>query len=592
VSGRQAGWNGRRAARSPARGIHVWIVAALCALAAAPAEAVTPLRTIVEDVPGSAGYRYGTRDNMGNSMDTLKIVKAAWGGYLGVYHTFAGGQYTAKVATSVDLLTWRFEANLASRASRPTIYRLSGGAAVIAYESDLGCAGAGTCLTVRYYSTESALLNGAASRTVVLPRHFSSCAEGTPSISSAAADLSTVSIGFHYARDCRTDRQARGTLRNFDPVTWDPSTAASLDNAILSQGASADGDIADRDGTFYDGSFQRLHEGQVASLAELSGRNFLLVGSSSARLSVITHGGSRGFANPTFTPLRLPSGQQGIVVTQFLPASEAAAGEAGELVYFRPQTPTAVRPDPAIAAAGDISCANVSCSDDETSKLLLADTPDKVLTLGDNQYEHGELENFWKYYAVDWGRVKSITMPTPGNHDPPSSGYTSYFEKPANYSWDLGDWHLVALDSTSISTATSFLDADLEQHPRRCILAYWHHPRFSSGGNHGNNTSIGPLWTLLYAAHADVVLVGHEHIYERFAPQTPSAEPSATGIRQFTVGTGGKALHSLGTVKANSEVRIAGRFGVLRMTLHPTSYDWRFVADDGSTLDSGSGNCV
>ena len=148
------------------------------------------------------------------------------------------------------------------------------------------------------------------------------------------------------------------------------------------------------------------------------------------------------------------------------------------------------------------------------------------------------------------------------------------------------------MSPTTQQRRTHDIDADLAQHPRRCILAYWHHPRFSSGGVHSNNTSIGPLWTRLHAASADVVLVGHEHIYERFAPQTPSAQPSATGIRQFTVGTGGKALHSLGTVKANSEVRIAGRFGVLRMTLHPTSYDWRFVADDGATLDSGSGNCV
>src|SRR5688572_18582515 len=331
--------------------MYAWLVAALCALAAAPAEGATPLRTIVEDVPGSAGYRYGARDNLGNSMDTLKVVKAAWGGYLGVYHTFADGRYAVKLATSVDLLTWRFEANLATNASQPTIYRLSGGAALVAYESDAGCGGAGTCLALRYYGRESALLHGAASRTVVLPRQLSACAEGTPSISSATSSLSSISIGFHYFRDCRTDRQARGTLRNFDATTWDPSTAASLDNAILGQGASPDGQIGDRDGAFYDGAFQRLHEGQVADLTNLSWRNFLLVGSTSAQLTVSTHGGSRGFANPTFTPLRLPSGELGVVVTQFLPETEAAPGEAGQLVYFRPQTPAPDPPAPTIAAA-------------------------------------------------------------------------------------------------------------------------------------------------------------------------------------------------------------------------------------------------
>ena len=140
-----------------------------------------------------------------------------------------------------------------------------------------------------------------------------------------------------------------------------------------------------------------------------------------------------------------------MVVTQFVPSSAAAPGEAGELVYYRPQDPP---PSPTIAAAGDISCQNTACHDDETSELLVQDAPTKVLTLGDNQYEHGELVNFEKYYHSDWGRVKAITMPTPGNHDPPSSGYGPYFGKPPNYSFDLGAWHLIALDSTGIAAAT------------------------------------------------------------------------------------------------------------------------------------------
>ena len=123
------------------------------------------------------------------------------------------------------------------------------------------------------------------------------------------------------------------------------------------------------------------------------------------------------------------------------------------------------------------------------------------------------------------------------------------------------------------------------------MLAYWHHPRFSSDVTHGNNAAIGPLWTRLYAAGADVVLNGHAHVYERFAKQTPTAAASPTGIREFVVGTGGKALHSFGTVRANSEVRLAGIYGVLRMTLNSTSYEWRMQGEDGATQDSGSDTC-
>jgi hypothetical protein len=280
-----------------------------------------------------------------------------------------------------------------------------------------------------------------------------------------------------------------------------------------------------------------------------------------------------------------------VVVTQFVTSTGAAPGEAGELIYYRAQDPPPGT-DPTIAAAGDISCAqNTTCNDDETSNLLVANPPMRVLTLGDNQYEHGELVNFQTYYQPDWGRVKSITRPSPGNHDPPSSGYTPYFGVPANYSFDLGAWHLISLDSTNVTAAAAFLGSDLVGRTNRCILAYWHHPRFSSDATHGNNSSIAPFWNLLQSAGADVVLNGHAHTYERFAPQTAAAQPSPTGIREFVVGTGGKNLHSFGTVQPNSQTRIAGTFGVLRMTLHPTWYAWRFQGADGAKYDSGSGAC-
>ena len=569
-----------------------WLLLAplICLALATPAHGATPLRTIIEDVPAASGYSYGTRDSAGNPMHTLKIVKSPFGGYVGVYHTVFGTRFIVKVATSMDLLNWRFTANLANDASQPTIHRLRWGAALVAYESQVGCQGAGRCVALKYYATESALLNGVASRTVTLPRALSACAEGTPNIFSAKDNLSKVDIGIHYFQDCRVDRQARGTLRNLDPATWAPLATPSVDSGVLAAGASPDGNIADRDGGFYSGKYSRVIAAQLAAGDIGSWRNFLSTGSGTTQLSIRTHGGSQAFGGPTFTSLPLPNGKPGVVVTQFIPQSGAAPGEAGELVYYRPQDPT---PSPTLAVAGDISCQqNTTCHDDETSQLLVNDPPTKVLTLGDNQYERGELVNFEKYYMPDWGRVVGITMPTPGNHDPPSSGYTSYFGKPPNYSFDLGEWHLIALDSTDFASAAAFLDSDLAQNGgRRCILAYWHHPRFSSDVTHGNNTAVGPLWTRLYAAGADVVLNGHAHTYERFAPQTPTAEPSPVGIRQFITGTGGKALHSFGTVRANSEVRLGGLYGVLRMTLNPTSYDWRMQGEDGAIYDSGSATC-
>jgi Calcineurin-like phosphoesterase len=559
----------------------------LCLALSAPAQAVTPLRTIVEDVPGAEGVSYGTRDNLGNQMDTLKIVKSPFGGYLGVYHTVTNGRFVVKVATSVDLLSWRFAANLVEDASQPTIYPLRRGATLVAYERHGVCPGTGRCLALRQYATQSALLSGVASRSVVLPRTLSNCAEGTPNIFSAKSDLSSVEVGFHYFQDCQVDRQARGTLLNFDPSTWDASATPAVDAGVLGAGASPGGMIGDRDGGFYDGVYQRLIEAQIEPGAFSSWRNFLYTGGSTTQLSIQTDGGSQAFANPTFTPLPLPSGEPGVVVTQLIPLSVAAPGEAGELVYYRPEDP----PTTTIAAAGDISCQNTVCHDDETVELLEEEPPTKVLTLGDNQYENGTLEQYETYYAVDWGRLKSITMPTPGNHDPPSSGYSAYWGKPPSYSFDLGAWHVISLDSTDVTTATAFLDTDLAQHANRCILAYWHHPRFASSSVHGNNPGMAPFWDRLYAAGADVVLNGHAHTYERFAPQTPAAKPDPNGIREFVVGTGGKALHSFGTARANSEVRIAGKFGVLRMTLRPTSYEWRFQGEDSGTYDSGSGNC-
>ncbi len=287
--------------------------------------------------------------------------------------------------------------------------------------------------------------------------------------------------------------------------------------------------------------------------------------------------------------------------------------------------------DPVVAAAGDIACDPADskynsgngvlnyCQQKAVSNLLLGGTFSAVLSLGDNQYYCGGLAAFNAVYDPTWGRLKSITHPAVGNHEYLTSGgtgcdssningagYFSYFGSAAGaqgqgyYSYNVGAWHLIVLNSNCSNaggcSATSpqgkWLAADLAAHPSQCTLAYWHIPLFSSGGRANNNSKA--FWTLLYAAHVDLVLAGHDHIYERFAPQDPNgvADP-VNGITQITVGTGGADHTSITTVAANSVVRNTTTFGILALTLHSSSFAWQFqpALTTGSFTDSGSANC-
>ena len=197
-------------------------------------------------------------------------------------------------------------------------------------------------------------------------------------------------------------------------------------------------------------------------------------------------------------------------------------------------------------------------------------------------------------------------MPSAGNHEYNTAGATGYYGyfgtaagDPAKgyYSYDLGDWHIVVLNSNisfiDASAQLTWLSADLSASTKSCTLAYWHHPRFSSGSGHGNNAAMQPFWDALYAADADVVLNGHDHDYERFAPQTPTGvADSQRGIREFVVGTGGRALYALGTLRANSQMFNASTFGVLKLTLSAGTYSWQFIPVAGQTFtDSGTASC-
>jgi hypothetical protein len=265
-------------------------------------------------------------------------------------------------------------------------------------------------------------------------------------------------------------------------------------------------------------------------------------------------------------------------------------------------SPTPSSGDALAAAAGDISCTQGgdgtgSCRDKATSDLIAANLPDRVLTLGDQQYDTGTLSAFQSYYDSTWGRFRDRTSPAPGNHDPYSSGYSTYFgaRAPArHYAFNLGSWRLYSLDSNNPDTAeVNWLKSDLAANPRDCVLAYWHHARFSSGSNHGNDIRVRPLWQALYDAGADVVLSGHEHNYERFAPQDADGAPDAArGLREFVVGTGGKNLYPIGSPKPNSEARNSSTYGVLELTLQAGGYQWKFrPVAGGSFADTGSDSC-
>jgi hypothetical protein len=298
-------------------------------------------------------------------------------------------------------------------------------------------------------------------------------------------------------------------------------------------------------------------------------------------------------------------------------------------VAAAPPTPPPPPPEPTLVAAGDIACrpalqeTATQCRHARTADLVASLAPDAVAVLGDNQYEHGELANFQAVFDPTWGRFKSIMHPAVGNHeyegDPErdeAPGYYTYFGAAAGdpdegyYRWTLGNWYVFVLNSGAInytrdtglrpeldddcwpvscevgSDQEQWLRSELATVPAQsCVLAYWHHPRFSSGfgGQHQPHSETEPLFDALRDHDAELVLAGHSHNYERFLP--------LDGITQFVVGTGGRNLHVPGPQVAGSEVLRGDVFGVLELTLAPAGWSSRFVAEGGETLDTAAGAC-
>lgn len=284
-------------------------------------------------------------------------------------------------------------------------------------------------------------------------------------------------------------------------------------------------------------------------------------------------------------------------------AARLSSREAGST---RPQLVVVATP-PALIAAGDIG----DCTSpwDEATATLVNNMPGTVAALGDLAYQDGTLAEFNACYQPSWGQFKARTKPAPGNHEyvtPGAAGYFAYWGAAAGnptqgwYSYDLGGWHVVSLNSNCPSIGgcqagspqEAWLRADLAAHKTTCTLAYWHHPLFS-GGDVTNEPDMAPLWQALYDANADLVLVGHAHNYQRFAPQNAfGVADGLRGIREIVVGTGGKSpLHTVAAI-ANTEVMNASTWGVLALTLRNSGYDWHFVPVAGQSFtDSGSQAC-
>jgi len=318
---------------------------------------------------------------------------------------------------------------------------------------------------------------------------------------------------------------------------------------------------------------------------------------------------------------RLLGGRRGDTIDGDDGDDAITGGPGPDLCFQGPGSGHVARCAPVVAAAGDIACDPASptfgggagtptaCRMRATSNLLLRTNPAAVLALGDLQYPNGSLDRFLASYDPSWGRAQAITRPAPGNHEYQTSagaGFFAYFGRAAGnpaegwYGFDLGGWRVMALNSECAqvggcgpgSSQLAWVEADLAAHPAACTLAYWHRPRFTSSADHTGDPAYEPLWEALDAAGAELVLNGHAHVYERFAPQTPGGAPDPAGIREFVVGTGGKDLTGFAAPAPNSEVRQAESFGILEVALGRGRYGWRFVPVEGSSFtDEGSARC-
>ncbi len=391
------------------------------------------------------------------------------------------------------------------------------------------------------------------------------------------------------------------TVRQVADNTWGETTinynnAPALGTAIATTGAVTQGTWISIDVTSYvtgNGIFSFALTNGNATALSLASRE----AANKPQLVITTGSGTV----PTATKPAPTATSVGPTATRVPPTATQVPPTATRVPAT--STPPSSGNDPVILATGD---SRSGCNTGAKATAgVLSRYPSSTLVLFDGDAtDTGSLSQFTDCFNATFGAYKSQFRPVPGNHEYGTSGASGYFTyfgtlaKPQGqsyYSFNVGTWHIVALnteiDISSTSTQMTWLRNDLAANRTQCTLAYWHEPRWSSG-NHGNNTFVSSLWQVLYDNNVDLIFNGHDHDYERFAPQNPAgAADNARGMRQFVIGTAGAPPYSFATIRANSEVRMYGQYGLVQFTLHPSSYDWKWVGGTGTFADSGSTAC-
>jgi hypothetical protein len=313
----------------------------------------------------------------------------------------------------------------------------------------------------------------------------------------------------------------------------------------------------------------------------------------------------------TYPPTGTPSPTETTTPTP-LPTQTATATASPTQTSTPTETPFPTEtplptPIPILVGAGDlVYCGDQYRNDDATAALVDRFPEADVFTAGDNSQDSGGWDQYVNCFETSWGRFKNRLHPSPGNHDyytDSGQAYFSYFGESAGdqgegyYSYNLGEWHIVSLNSNCPdgdcgreSAQVKWLNSDLAASGARCTLIYWHHPRWSSG-LHGSSDVVAEFWNAAVAYGAEVVVNGHDHQYERFAPMDQEGNWNPEGVREFIVGTGGADLREFGIIVANSEVQNNLTHGIIKFTLNSGSYEWEFLPTSGDFRDAGSGEC-
>jgi hypothetical protein len=577
----------------------------------APWQLVTTFNEWGEGTAVESAKGWSTASGQGSYLDALRdAIPAGSAGATDATAPSAPGDLAVSTrgATSVSV-TW----SPSSDNVAVTGYRVYlDGAGMATVDGTSYTASGLTCGTSHTLAVEARDGAGNASERVAIPADTTACVTGSGSSlvfkPTADAFVNSSSPGTNYGTSSQIRADASPTVQSYLRFTVaDVSTAVTRATLRLHALSNLSGGLKVRSAT---GGWTE----SAVTYANAPGASATATDAVAAPISANT------WISLDVTPLVAGNGTVEIAVTSDNSTAVGLASReatlAPELVVETadsgsspdPPAPSPEPPappttgDPVIAGAGDISPQSQSTTngDYKTAQLLDSIDPTAVLTFGDNQYEQGTLSQFNSSYAPDWGRHRAKTYPSAGNHEYLTAGAAGYFDyfgaragdrSKGYYAYDLGTWRLYALNSNCSqvggcgagSPQEAWLRNDLVANPRQCVLAYWHHPRYSSG-QHGSYASMEPIWATLAGAKADVVLSGHDHSYERFAPER--------GVRQFVVGTGGKNHYPIGTPLTGSQVRNDTTFGVLKMVLHADSYDWEFVPESGKSFtDAGTTAC-